>query len=137
MIWRRSNIWPFNTSFPFYPSFPVSFSHPSLSYCFPDVLPLNFLLLYSPRVQPALFPPLTHISCNLQRDAKVLCILAWKMDEWFAAFVWLCLVCAECLWVIDTVYACLWEIWCKQNKLSFCCAVFLMFCPKKKNTNTL
>lgn len=42
-----------------------------------------------------------------------------------------CVMCVlrndEC---IDAVYACLCEIWRKQNRLSCCSALFLMFCPK-------
>lgn len=54
------------------------------------------------------------------------------MDEWFAAFM--------CWWVLSVQMlctVCLCEIRCKQNKLSCCSAVFLMFCPKSTTQNTL
>jgi len=107
--------------FSFCPSSPVCFSFSS-----PLTPPFNFCIL---SVLSLLFP-LTHISWNLQRDAEVLCFLAWKMDEWFAAFVWLHSVCAVGFVSVQTPCACLCEIWCKQNKLSSGSAVFLMFYPK-------
>lgn len=52
------------------------------------------------------------------------------MNIFFFPFVWLSLVCAVDFVCVKTLCACLYEIWCKQNKLSPCSAVLLMFCPK-------
>ncbi len=138
MTWRKSNIWPLNTFFcsahlflylsRLLPS--SSYLHLPLStHCFSQHLYSHLLAL--------LFSSKTHISCNLQRVPKF-CVFEHK--RWMNDLLHLC-DCAMCelrgCECIDVVYACLGEIWCKQNKLSRCSAVFLMFCPKNHHTNTL
>lgn len=127
MTWRKSNVWPLGVSL-FLHLFSLASLFLSSSSASAPTHSLS-LLLYSLLAHPAF--SLSHTLAAIYKGMPKFCATSHK--RWMNDLLRLC-DCVMCVLrgceCIDAAYACLCEIWCKQNKLSCCSAVFLMFCPK-------